>query len=236
MNLTIARLALRALLGQKRVLVLIALPVLLVALAGLLRWLTGEPVSASMVFVELGLALVVPLIALIAANGVLGPEIDDGSVVYLLSTPVSRYVVAASKFLVAAGVAVVLSVSGLVGTVLAGGLSERWLTVSLVTGGAAALLYAALFTAMSAITRHGMIAGLIYALVVEGLLGRFLSGFRYLSIRALAERIGEVAADVDLPVADLSLAYALIASVVVLVAGVLVAGWRLQRFQLRGDE
>lgn len=236
MNTTIARLALRALVGQKRGLALIALPLLLVVLAGVLRALTGEPVSATVVIVEVGLALVVPLVALLAANGVLGPEIDDGSVVYLLATPVSRYAVAASKFVVAAAVAVVLSVAGLVGATLAGGLSERWLLVSLVTGGIAALLYTALFTALSAATRHGMIAGLIYALVLESLLGRFLSGLRYVSVNAIAQRLGEAAADVDLPVADMSLGYAVVASVVLLGAGAVLAGWRLQRFQLRGDE
>ena len=236
MNTTIARLALRALVGQKRGLVLIALPLLLVVLAGVLRALTGEPVSATVVIVEVGLALVVPLVALLAANGVMGPEIDDGSVVYLLATPVSRYAVAASKFVVAADVAVLLSVAGLVGATLAGGLSERWLLVSLVTGGMAALLYTALFTALSAATRHGMIAGLIYALVLESLLGRFLSGLRYVSVNAIAQRLGEAAADVDLPVADMSLGYAVVASVVLLAAGAVLAGWRLQRFQLRGDE
>jgi ABC-2 type transport system permease protein len=41
---------------------------------------------------------------------------------------------------------------------------------------------------------------------------------------------------VDLPVVDLSSTYAVVASTVVLVVGVLLAGWRLQRFQLRGDE
>ncbi|MGO0575257.1 hypothetical protein [Ornithinimicrobium panacihumi] len=236
MNPTISRLALRALTGQRRGLVLIALPVLLVALAGTLRALVGEPVAPGAIFLEVGLALVVPLVALLAANGVLGPEIDDGSVVYLLSTPVSRYVVASSKFVVAAGVAVLLSVAGLVGTVLAGGMDDSWLTVAVVTGGAAALLYAALFTALSAATRHGMIAGLVYVLVVEGLLARFLSGMRHLSVGSIAQRLGEAASDLDLPVAEMSLSYAVIASLVLLVLGALVAGWRLQRFQLRGDE
>jgi ABC-2 type transport system permease protein len=230
------RLALRALAGQRRGLVLLVLPLLLVALAASLRALTGEPVSASAVIVEVGLALVVPLVALLAAGGVLGPEIDDGSVVYLLATPQSRYGVAAGKFLVAAGVSVLLCVLGLLGATVAGGLSQRWLTVSVVTGGLAALLYAALFTALSAATRHGIVAGLVYVLVIEGLLARFLVGLRYVSVRALAERVGEQAAGVRLPVQDLSLGYAAAASVVLLVVAVLAAGWRLQRFQLRGDE
>lgn len=236
MNPTIARLALQALIGQRRIWVLVALPLLLVLLAAALRALTGEAVSANMVIVEIGLTLVVPLVALLAANGVLGPEIDDGSVVYLLSTPVSRYVVASSKFAVAAAASVTLAVAGLVGAALAGGLSQRWLVVGAVTGGVAALLYAALFTALAAATRHGMIAGLIYVLVVEGLLARFLSGMRYISVGGISQRIGEWAADVDLPVADMSLTYAVVASAVLLAAAALAAGWRLQRFQLRGDE
>lgn len=236
MNPTIARLALRALVGQRRVWVLVALPLLLVVLAGVLRALTGEPVSASMVVVQVGLTLVVPLVALLAANGVLGPEIDDGSVVYLLATPVSRYVVAGSKFVVAAATSVVLSVAGLAGAAVAGGLSTRWLVVAAVTGGVGALLYSALFTALAAATRHGMIAGLVYALVIEGLLARFLTGMRYVSVSAISQRFGERAADVDLPVAQMSLTYALVASVALLVVAALAAGWRLQRFQLRGDE
>lgn len=236
MNVTIMRLALQALVGQRRGLVILALPVLVVVLAGVLRVLTGEPVSADAVIVEVGIALVVPLVALLAANGVLGPEIDDGSVVYLLSTPVSRYAVAASKFVVAAGVAALASVAGLLGATLAGGLSGRWIVVSLVVGSCGAVLYTALFSAIAAATRHGMIAGLVYVTVVESLLGRFLTGFRYVSVRALAERLGEVAADVDLPVDDVSTTYALTASVVLLAVGVAMAGWRLARFQLRGDE
>lgn len=236
MNLTIARLALRALVGQRRGLVLLALPLLLVALAGALRALTGQSIDPGLVLVQVGLALVVPILSLLAANGVLGPEIDDGSVVYLLATPVSRYVVGLSKFVVAAGVAVSLSVLGLVGAGLAGGVEGRWLLGAGVTGGVAALLYTGVFTALSAATRHGMIAGLLYALVLEALLGRFLSGVRYVSISAISQRMGEAVADVDLPVGELSLGYAVTAALVVLVVGPLVAGWRLRRFQLRGDE
>ena len=230
------RLALRALAGQRRGLLLLGLPLLLVVTAAVLHALTGEPVSARLVVVELGMALVVPLVALLAANGVLGPEIDDGSVVYLLSTPVSRYAVAASKFLVAAAVSVVLGGGGLAATALAAGLSSGWLLASALLGSVAAVLYTALFTAMSAATRHGMIAGLVYVLIVEGLMAAFLVGMRYVSVQSLTQRLVDLVTDVDIPEVDLSPTYAVVASTVVLVVGVLLAGWRLQRFQLRGDE
>ncbi|WP_122262788.1 ABC transporter permease [Ornithinimicrobium cerasi] len=235
MNPTISRLALRGLVGQRRGLVLLALPLVLILLALAVRLLTGEPISARGVLVEVGLAVVVPLVALLAANGVLGPEIDDGSVVYLLSTPVSRYAVAASKWATAAGVSVVLSSGGLAAAALVGGVSGRWVLGSAVAGAIAAILYTALFAAMSSATRHGMIAGLVYVLLIERGLGTLLSGLRYLSVQAFTQRIAEQVADIDMPV-DMGLVYAVVAVVVVLVGGVAMAGWRLERFQLRGDE
>jgi ABC-2 type transport system permease protein len=235
MNLTISRLALRGLVGQRRGLVLLALPLVLVLLALAVRLLTGEAISARGVLVEVGLAVVVPLVALLAANGVLGPEIDDGSVVYLLSTPVSRYAVAASKWATAAGVSVVLSSGGLAAAAVVGGVSARWVLASAVAGAIGAVLYTALFAAMSSATRHGMIAGLVYILLIERGLGSLLTGLRYVSVQSFTQRLTEAVADIDMPV-DMGLWYAVIAAVVVLVGGIAMAGWRLERFQLRGDE
>jgi ABC-2 type transport system permease protein len=235
MNLTISRLALRGLVGQRRGLVLLAIPLVLVLLALAVRLLTGEAVSARGVLVEVGLAVVVPLVALLAANGVLGPEIDDGSVVYLLSTPVSRYAVAASKWATAAGVSVLLSSGGLAAAAVVGGVSARWVLASAVAGAIGAVLYTALFAAMSSATRHGMIAGLVYILLIERGLGSLLTGLRYVSVQSFTQRVSEAVADIDMPV-DMGLGYAVVAAVVVLVGGIAMAGWRLERFQLRGDE
>ena len=41
--------------------------------------------------------------ALLATTGVLAPEIDDGSIAYLLAKPVSRHTIVRSKLTVAAG-------------------------------------------------------------------------------------------------------------------------------------
>ena len=235
MNPTISRLALQALVGQRRGLVLLALPLLLVALATAVRMITGEPVSGQTILIEIGLGIVVPVVALLAANGVLGPEIDDGSVVYLLSTPVSRYVVAISKWATAAGVSVVLSAGGLTAAALAGGLDADWVLGSAVAGAIGAVLYAALFTAFSAATRHGMIAGLVYVLIIEGAMASLLTGLRYLSVQAITHRLAEAVSELDLA-PEMGLGYAVLAALVLLVAGVGAAGWRLQRFQLRGDE
>ena len=97
MNPTILRLSTQALLGRRRGLLLMVIPVLLVALAAAIRLLAGRGTGYDAV-IGLGFTLALPIVALLAASAVLGPEVDDGSIVYLLAKPVSRHVVAASKY------------------------------------------------------------------------------------------------------------------------------------------
>ena len=56
-----------------------------------------------------GLAVIVPLVALLATSGLLAPEIDDGSISYLLAKPISRYTIVASKLVVAAACVVLFA-------------------------------------------------------------------------------------------------------------------------------
>ena len=52
----------------------------------------------------LGFAVVLPMIALVVGTGVLGAEIDDGTIVHVLATPVRRRDIVLAKLAVAAGV------------------------------------------------------------------------------------------------------------------------------------
>jgi ABC-2 type transport system permease protein len=111
-NTTIAKLALQALLGRRRFFLLLAFPVLLVGLTALVAALAdGE--AAYELLPGLGYPLVLPLVAILAASSVLGPEVDDGSIVYLLSKPVNRYGVALSKWLVALAATLVAGALGI---------------------------------------------------------------------------------------------------------------------------
>ena len=82
---TVARLTYRALLGRRRAAILFVLPVLLVAIALAVRAFAGaDDQVASGVLGGFAIATMVPLIGVIAGTGAIGPEIDDGSIVYLL--------------------------------------------------------------------------------------------------------------------------------------------------------
>lgn len=236
MNATIARLSFQALYGQRRGIVLGALPAVLILLALLVTVLTdGAPAFEGIVEI-LGLGLILPLVALLVTNGVLGPEIDDGSIVFLLAKPVPRLVVAASKLTVAIAVTVVLGAGSLLvaGLLLDPGEPGRALGAA-VGGAVAGTAYCAVFVMLSALNRHGMVTGLIYILIFEGALAPLLAGLRYLSVRQFGARIAH-AVDGRLNDVDISLAYAVVASALAIAGGVLIAGHRLRSFQLRGDE
>ena len=231
-NTTIAKLALQALLGRRRFYLLLAFPVLLIALVTLVTVLTDGDAAFDLL-PGLGYPLVLPLVAILAASSVLGPEVDDGSIVYLLSKPVNRYGVAISKWVVALGAT--LAAGAL--PILVGGLitGDSTRALALFVGAAVAgTTYSALFLAISAVTRHAVIVSLMFVLIWESLLGNLFTGVAWLSIGQWGVRVGHAVSDALPDPANMP--YAVIASLLVTVVGVWFAGDRLRSFSLRGDE
>jgi ABC-2 type transport system permease protein len=234
---TVVRLGTRSVFGHKRGILLFLLPVLLLGLAALIRGLAGQdPTIAVDVLTSLGLTVVVPLVALLATTGLLAPEIDDGSISYLLAKPISRHTIVISKLVVAAicvliFAAVPMLVAGLILLPDEPRLALGFALGSLVGG----LAYCALFALLSVLSRHAVVIGLIYLLIWEGLLGGLLDGVRWLSITRWAGAIVEEVADLAL-VENLGAVYSVVAMAVVTVLGTWLTGRRLRAFNLTGDE
>jgi len=232
MNGTIAKLALQALLGRRRFFLLLAFPVLLLGLVALVTALVDGDAAFS-VLPNLGYPLVLPLVAILATSSVLGPEVDDGSIVYLLSKPVNRYGIAISKWVVALAATLV---AGALPFLLAGPVTGHGTdaTALFVAAAVAGTAYSALFLAISAVTRHAVIASLVFVLIWETLLGNLFSGVAWLSIGQWGLRVGhEVSTELPDPA---NLGYAIVLSLAVTVVGVWFAGDRLRSFSLRGDD
>jgi ABC-2 type transport system permease protein len=234
---TIVRLGLLSIFGRWRGVLLFVLPLVLLSLSALVRFLVGEDeTGAQHTLYGLGMVVIVPLIALLATSGLLAPEIDDGSISYLLAKPVSRYTIIVSKLLVAAGCVLVFGAVPM----LAAGLVLLTDTPTLAVGFAIGSLvggvaYCAIFALLSVMTRHAVVIGLIYLLIWEGLLGGLLSGVRWLSVTRWSAELVDRIADLSL-VDGLSLTYAVIASGLVIVTGTWLTGRRLRAFNLTGDE
>jgi len=236
-NLTVAWLALRGLFGRRRGILLVVLPLVLLGLAVLVRVLVDGSDVADDILYQLGLVVVVPLVALIATTGVLSSEIDDGSVVYLLAKPMSRFTIVTSKLVVATGCVLVSGAVPLLvaGLVLAPGTPRLGLGFA-VGGLAGGLAYCALFAVASVVTRHAVVVGLVYVLIWEGLLGGLLDGIRWLSVTRWSAAITDEVTGGPALVEDLSSTYAIAATTVVLIAGTWLASSKLRGYSYTADE
>jgi ABC-2 type transport system permease protein len=208
---TLTVLTLRQLLGKGRVILLLffaALPLLVATVFAIvdpddvdhLRW-TARALESTMV-----VALLLPLTALILGTAAFGNEIEDGTAVYLLATPVSRLTVFTAKFLATWVTTVVLCcVVAAAGGLIAGGREPGAarlvlsFEIAIVVSAAA---YCAVFVTLGIVASRAFIIGLAYVFIWENLITRLFTGTRILSIRQFALAIAEGLADVSTAVLD----------------------------------
>jgi ABC-2 type transport system permease protein len=235
-NPTVAWITLRATLSRKRAL-LFALPAVILILFTLALKASHAPMPAwpSHVLGTFGFSVLLPLTALIIGTGVLGAEIDDGSAIHLLATPVRRSAVVVTKFAVAAVLTMVFAaLPELVAGLLAPGSGK--LAVGLFVGAlAGSVIYSAVFVLASVLTTRAIAIGLLYVLIWEGLLGNLVGGARILSIAHYSLGFANaISPDPDLQ-AGLTLTTSLVLGLVVTAGALVLATRRLSAFAIKGD-
>ena len=234
-NPTVARITLRALFGRRRFLLLLPLPILLVGLAVLVSSTGGRPEDwVEPVIAALGLAVVLPIIALVVGTGVLGSEIDDGTLAHILAKPLPRREILLSKLVVAVGVTALTTGIPLALTGLIAGSTQ--LAVGLAVGALVGSLgYCSLFVVLSVLTRRPVLLGLAYILIWESLLTNLLTGTRVLSIYQYVVAVVDRVSSTDLLSPQVSLAVALSMTFIFTVGFTLLAIDRLRSFSVVGE-
>ncbi len=238
MNTVVAGITYRAVLGRRRVLLLILLPLSLIALVLLLRFFgdVGER-GAVTLMQSFAIGTMLPLLGLIAGTGVIAPEIDDGTILHLLSKPIPRPVIVYTQFAVATSLLVLF---GAVPTFLAAYLlvsTEAGVAYGFALGSLfGGVAYAAVFLLLGVLTRHAVTIGVIYALVWEGLVGSLVPGARDFSIQQWAKALADQISTSPFLEADVGLGFAVPAMIIVTVGAVVYAGQRLRVLSLTGDE
>ena len=236
LNPVVMRITLRATLGRKRALVFLIVPVVLLLITVTLRLVarsTSWPPEFLGVF---GFTVVLPLTALVIGTSVLGAEIDDGSIVHLLATPVSRTSVVLSKF---ASAVLLTIVFGALPEYLAGGIARGFggkLAIGLLVGAlVASVAYNALFVMLSVLTTRAIAVGLLYLLVWESLLGNLVGGVRVLSIGQYSVSVANSISHMNALNAHLTTGTAIVMAVVVTAVTLAIAARRLSAFSIKGD-
>jgi ABC-2 type transport system permease protein len=223
-------------------LLLLALPMVLLGLSLVVRLVHGQEAQAAVNLLgAFALGFLAPLICLIAGTGAIGPEIDDGSIVYLLAKPLSRPSIIHSKLVVAAVVATLFGAvpTLIAGLVMAGG-AERVAVGYAVGVLLAGFAYCAVFLLLAVVTRNAVVIGLLYALVWESVVGGYVPGAQALSIQQwalaiTAKIIGSGAGDLGIdPVTGWLTGLVLL--VVVAAAATAYAGQRLRSIRITNEE
>jgi ABC-2 type transport system permease protein len=178
------RLTLRAAMSRRRAL-LFALPAILLIVISAALKATAKSASWPPDVLSILGYLLLALTALIVGGSVLGAEMDDGSILHLLATPVSRRTIVLSKYLVAVALTVVLvAIPEYVACAIAVGATNK-LTIGLVIGAlAGAVIYNAIFLMLTALVSPGpaLAIGLLYILLWENLLASLVPGVGLLSV------------------------------------------------------
>jgi ABC-2 type transport system permease protein len=237
LNGVVASITLRATMGRKRAFLFAIPPLILIVTT--LAMKAAKPSTASWPSALLGgfgFSVVLPLTALIIGTSVLGAEIDDGSIVHLLATPVRRSTVIMTKFAVAAALTMVfVAVPELLAGLIATGGATK-LAIGLFIGAlAGSVIYNALFVMISVLTTRAVAVGLLYVLIWEVALGNFVKGARLLSVEQYSLGVANSIAHNTALNAGLTLTTAAVMGSVVTVAALGFAVRGLASFSLKGE-
>jgi ABC-2 type transport system permease protein len=258
-NPTVAWITLRATLSRKRAL-LFALPALILILFTVALRASRPPLRPwpSHVLGTFGFSVLLPLTALIIGTSVLGAEIDDGSIVHLLATPVRRSAVIVTKFVIATGLTMVFAaIPELIAALIAGGgsapapagsgpvaagsaglvtVSSGKLALGLFVGAlACSVIYNAVFVMVSVATTRAIAVGLLYVLVWETLLSNFVSGVKLLSVSHYGLGIANGFVNDPALQAGLTVATSVVMGIIVTGLALALAVNLLSSFTLKGE-
>ncbi len=183
-------LCLRQLSGGRRLLLLVLLSALPVAVTGIFAGFAEETDLEGFVNGVLDgmiVGAILPIVTMALATSAFGDEVDDRTLSYLVLKPLPRWRIVLPKLMASIIVAGPLIIAGGVGaTVIA---FEAGVRPALAVAAALAvglIAYASIFTWAGLVTTRALGFALVYVILWEGVIGSFLTGIRYLSVRGYA--------------------------------------------------
>ena len=236
---TIAGVTLRALLGRRRTMLMVLLAATPVLLGLIVRANDNELSNIGPTIDGFVVRVVLPLIALVFGTAALGSELDDGTAIHILTKPIGRWTIVLAKTAIAGTLTATLVVpSTVVAGLLLGGAGANNLTTTFAYALAnlvGSYVYVAIFLTLSVATSRGLIIGLAYSLIWEGVVAGLLPGSQIFSVREYIGGMAQVLAPhavADSMVGAGGFLYA--AAALLLAIG--IGSLRLSTYEVRGTE
>ncbi|MCC6791194.1 MAG: ABC transporter permease, partial [Thermomicrobiales bacterium] len=140
------------------------------------------------IFVDLVIPTLLPLTVLVLATSAFGDEIEDRTLPYLVLKPVARLRLVVEKLIASVIVSGPIAMAGMAATyalIMRGDWNDHLRLLGAITAAIAiaTVAYSAIFMLVSLLISRALVAALIYSLIWESILGRYVPGLRYVSIR-----------------------------------------------------
>jgi len=174
-----------------------------------------------------GLGLVVPVVSLVFAGAAIGDLRDDQTLVYLWLRPMDRWPIVVGAALAAATLAAPITIVPVVVAAALTGADSGIVAGTLLACAVGLVAYVGVFTLFGVWLKRFIVWGLAYILIWEGFIAQAGAGVARVALRKYTRSILVDRTGADLDLADFSLAVAIVVPVVVAVAALVVASWRL---------
>ncbi len=174
-----------------------------------------------------GLGLVLPVVSLVFAGAAIGDLRDDQTLVYLWLRPMDRWPIVVGAALAAATLAAPITIVPVIAAAALTGAGSGIVTGTLLACVVGLVAYVGVFTLFGVWLKRFIVWGLAYILIWEGFIAQAGAGVARVALRKYTRSILVDRTGADLDLADFSLATAVVVPVVVAVAALAIATWRL---------
>jgi ABC-2 type transport system permease protein len=176
---------------------------------------------------SIGLGLVIPVVALVFGGAAIGDLRDDKTLVYLWLRPMARWPIAVGAAAAALTLTAPITLIPVVAAAILTGAGSGIVTGTLIAGAVGATVYVAVFTFLGTWLKRFIVWGLAYILIWEGFVSQAGAGVAQVALRKYTRSILVDQTGVDLDLADFSLAVGIVVPLIVAVAALALAAWRL---------
>ena len=222
------RVVLRQLFSTARIVALVALS-LTAVIAG---FAVGTSDTATVddgaaVIANLGFAVVIPVVTLVFGGAAIGDLREDKTLVYLWLRPMSRWPIVVGAALAALTMSAPITLPTVVLAAALTGVGDGIVGATLLASVVALLAYVAIFTMLGVWLKRYVVWGLAYILIWEGFIALGGEGVAQFAIRKYTGSILADQTGADLRLAGFATSTAVVIPLLVTVAAIVVATWRL---------